>query len=138
MSDDSTIQVGVRIHLKSKASETGRTTAVGTVYAKCRFVALPRPGDVIATANLTGVSVSTASIGMPMALKVDQVQHFTDGPEDLKPEVWVVSTMDAPANPESCLALVDALGERGWQIDGAIGSDHPFTSAVNIWKGTKL
>jgi hypothetical protein len=98
---------------------------------------MPRPGDEIATANLTGVSVSTASIGMPWFVRVDRVQHFTDGPEDLEPEVWVVTTMGAPSDPEACLALVDALGERGWQIEGSTGSDHPFSAAVDTWRGTK-
>ena len=84
------------------------------------------------------VSVSTASISMPWFLKVDLVQHFTDGPEDLAPEAWVVTTMDAPSEPEGCLALVDALGERSWEIEGSFGSDHPFSGAVDTWKGTQL
>lgn len=138
MSDNGSIVAGVRIHLMSRPSETSQTARVGTVRAKCRFAALPRPGDEIATANLTGVSVSTASISMPWFLKVDLVQHFTDGPEDLAPEAWVVTTMNAPSEPEGCLALVDALGERGWQIEGSFGSDHPFSVAVDTWKGTQL
>lgn len=92
--------------------------------------------------------MSTASIGMPWFLKVDRVQHFTDGPQDLAPEAWAVTAMDAPSEPEGCLALVDALGERGLQIGvrpvatihsavplihgRAASSNHPALSALAV------
>jgi hypothetical protein len=136
MNDNNTVQVGVRIYVMNRDTRTGQATRVGTIRAKCRFVALPRPGGEIATANLTGVSVSTSGIGMPFFLTVEKVQHFTDGPDDPNPEAWAVTSMEAPASSEGCLALVDALGERGWTIEGDSG--HPFGAAVETWKATKL
>lgn len=138
MSDRNTIQAGVRILVMSPDIRTGQRALVGSMIAKCRFVALPGQGDQIATANLTGVSASSTNIGMPLFLTIDRIEHYTNGPGDTDPEGWAVVLMDAPDAPESCLALVDALGERGWRIDGAIGSDHPFSAAVDTWKDSRL
>jgi hypothetical protein len=133
MSD--TITAGVRIHLMAPDPVTGAPKLVGAARNSLRFVALPRPGDQIAAANLIAVTPASSTV-LPLFLEVRAVEHFSDGLDDTSPEVWVVTEAPAPDYAESCEALVEALGSRGWALDG-FSASHPFSEALSAWKAAR-
>jgi hypothetical protein len=130
VSDTNCVQAGLRIEMMDDGKPP---RLIGAARARCSFEAVPREGERIAVANLTGVTADLAGIGLPLFLKVAYLEHFTSGPGDAEPECWAVVPMTAPSAREGCGALVAALGARGWALDG-FRYDHPFAEAVRAWK----
>ncbi len=113
----SSVRIGMRIEFRDSEEYAG------AVYCEDKYlaVAVPRPGEKIALASLTGVTVP--KLPLELFLPVYSVEHYPCEVDAASgPGCIAVIRHAALSRPADRQAIARGFAERGWTVSGLDGS----------------